>query len=193
MIKKPRAGFTVVELLIVIVVIAVLASITFIAYGSLQNRARDLKNTEGVTKLADAIELFIAKNQHFPRGGSGSSSGIGSNSECVNGSNGFAGKAMYTCTVEDTLIASGLLPTGFSKDLTPHPKYSYTDGRASIMVYSAGANDAMVMVSLIAPSDQDTAHFNSELKKCFGSVPGSYAPRDTYGMRNGVCVSFSLP
>ena len=38
--KSPRSGFTIVELLIVIVVIAILAAITIVAFNGIQERAR---------------------------------------------------------------------------------------------------------------------------------------------------------
>jgi prepilin-type N-terminal cleavage/methylation domain-containing protein len=40
---KNKSGFTIVELLIVIVVIAILAAITIVAYNGIQNRAMDTK------------------------------------------------------------------------------------------------------------------------------------------------------
>jgi len=39
--RKPQAGFTIVELLIVIVVIAILAAISIVAYNGIQNRTYD--------------------------------------------------------------------------------------------------------------------------------------------------------
>lgn len=38
--KKDKSGFTIVELLIVVVVIAILAAITIVAYNGIQNRAK---------------------------------------------------------------------------------------------------------------------------------------------------------
>jgi len=40
-IKNKQSGFTIVELLIVIVVIAILATITFVAYGGIQRSAAE--------------------------------------------------------------------------------------------------------------------------------------------------------
>ncbi|MCA9336117.1 prepilin-type N-terminal cleavage/methylation domain-containing protein, partial [Candidatus Saccharibacteria bacterium] len=39
--KNKKTGFTIVELLIVIVVIAILAAITIVAYNGIQQRSRD--------------------------------------------------------------------------------------------------------------------------------------------------------
>lgn len=44
---KNKNGFTIVELLIVIVVIGILAAITIVAYNGIQNRAQDTKIKHG--------------------------------------------------------------------------------------------------------------------------------------------------
>lgn len=41
MLKSKNAGFTIVELLIVIVVIGILAAITIVSFNGVQNRAKD--------------------------------------------------------------------------------------------------------------------------------------------------------
>ena len=188
--RTATRGFTIVELVVVIAVLAILVAITAALYQSAQAQARDAKNADGADKLADAIQLFIAKNQHFPAGGWGSTSPIGAATECaLPAASGFAAKGTYTCTIDDTLVASGYLPVGFLLSLSPNPNYTQTNGFYSTMVYQYGQK-ALVMYSMEDPSSDDTAHFNQELAKCLGSVPASYGPRDTYGMRNGLCISF---
>lgn len=50
MITKQR-GFTIVELLIVIVVIAILAAISIIAYNGIQSRARDAQRSNDIATI----------------------------------------------------------------------------------------------------------------------------------------------
>lgn len=62
-------GFTIVELLIVIVVIGVLAAITIVAYTGIQNRASDATVQSDVTNLAKKIQLIHADTGEYPAGG----------------------------------------------------------------------------------------------------------------------------
>ena len=61
-----HGGFTIVELLIVIVVIAILAAITIVAYNGIQQRARDSDRQGDIATIAKAIELYYADNGTFP-------------------------------------------------------------------------------------------------------------------------------
>jgi prepilin-type N-terminal cleavage/methylation domain-containing protein len=60
-IKKDR-GFTIVELLIVIVVIGILAAITIVAYNGVQNRARTTQNDTNAREIANKAEAYAADN-----------------------------------------------------------------------------------------------------------------------------------
>ena len=59
-------GFTIVELLIVIVVIGILAAITIIAYNGVQQRARDTQRIEAISKIRKGLELYRAVNNTYP-------------------------------------------------------------------------------------------------------------------------------
>lgn len=52
-----RRGFTIVELLIVIVLIGILATITVVAYNGIQERAKDAKYHQGAKDLGVALKL----------------------------------------------------------------------------------------------------------------------------------------
>lgn len=61
-----RSGFTIVELLIVIVVIGVLAAIVIVAYNGIQNRARIASVTSGLTQYSKKIAVYGAENALYP-------------------------------------------------------------------------------------------------------------------------------
>jgi prepilin-type N-terminal cleavage/methylation domain-containing protein len=64
--KKKNSGFTIVELLIVIVVIGILAAITIVAYNGVQTRARNAQVTAGVNAYYKAILQYHALNGSYP-------------------------------------------------------------------------------------------------------------------------------
>ena len=61
-----QRGFTIVELLIVIVVIAILAAITVVAFNGVQNRANDSAVQADLTNFAKLIEFQKAENGTYP-------------------------------------------------------------------------------------------------------------------------------
>lgn len=60
--NKHQDGFTIVELLIVIVVIGILAAITIVAYNGIQTRARTATVTSQLTQAAQKIAVWQADN-----------------------------------------------------------------------------------------------------------------------------------
>lgn len=65
--KQSRSGFTIVELLIVIVVIAILAAITIVAYNGIQNRTNDSAIMTDLRNLANRAGEFNAINGRYPQ------------------------------------------------------------------------------------------------------------------------------
>ena len=65
-LRAERTGFTIVELLIVIVVIAILATITTVAYNGIQTRAENTKTLNSVAAYVKAITAYAAENSTYP-------------------------------------------------------------------------------------------------------------------------------
>ncbi len=77
--KKATSGFTIVELLIVIVVIAVLASITIVAYNGIQQRAQDSQRKSDLAQITKALHIYNVDNGNYVGDGNGGSSDCGNN------------------------------------------------------------------------------------------------------------------
>lgn len=63
---RKQTGFTIVELLIVIVVIAILAAISIVAYNGIQTRAENSKTTTAVSSYINALKQYKILNGDYP-------------------------------------------------------------------------------------------------------------------------------
>lgn len=66
--RQTPLGFTIVELLIVIVVIAILAAVSVMAYSGVQARARDSQRRQDIKTITKAIEMYYIDNGRYPQG-----------------------------------------------------------------------------------------------------------------------------
>jgi type IV pilus assembly protein PilA len=64
--RRSERGFTIVELLIVIVVIGILAAISIVAYNGVQNRANDAAVQSDLARIAKSIQAYAAINGDYP-------------------------------------------------------------------------------------------------------------------------------
>ncbi len=65
-LKKRNKGFTIVELLIVIVVIGILALLVITTYSGIQAKARNSKRSSDVKSLQTHVEAFFSQNGYYP-------------------------------------------------------------------------------------------------------------------------------
>lgn len=81
--KQKNRGFTIVELVIVIVVIGILAAITTITYRGTQDRARFGAYKSDLTRINEALTVYYSENGRYPDGdGAGSAT-------CISGNGNF--------------------------------------------------------------------------------------------------------
>lgn len=67
--RTSSRGFTIVELLIVIVIIAILAAITIVAFNGIQNRARNAQVVSDINQVNKKILMYHAENGSYPSTG----------------------------------------------------------------------------------------------------------------------------
>lgn len=65
-LKKRNQGFTIVELLIVIVVIGILALLVITTYSGIQAKARNSKRQSDLKSLQTQLEAFFSQNGYYP-------------------------------------------------------------------------------------------------------------------------------
>jgi prepilin-type N-terminal cleavage/methylation domain-containing protein len=65
-LKKRNQGFTIVELLIVIVVIGILALLVITTYSGIQQKARNSKRSSDVKSIQTQLEAFYSQNGYYP-------------------------------------------------------------------------------------------------------------------------------
>lgn len=64
--RRTTSGFTIVELLIVIVIIAILAAITIVAYNGIQERSYDTRMASDMSNAARHIKIYQVDNDRYP-------------------------------------------------------------------------------------------------------------------------------
>jgi general secretion pathway protein G len=72
---KNRKGFTLIELMIAITIIAILATVGLVTYGRIQKNARISKRAQDLRALQAALETFKTGNGKYPYTGNGGNSG----------------------------------------------------------------------------------------------------------------------
>lgn len=65
--KKSEHGFTIIELLIVIVIIAILAAITIVAYNGVTTKANNSSAQGNASSVKSVAEAFNADNGNYPK------------------------------------------------------------------------------------------------------------------------------
>jgi len=83
--KESEQGFTIIELLIVIVVLVILSVLVFTTYGGIQQKNRNLTRQNNLETIHQQIEIYFNKAGHYPsRADMNNSSWLASNMKTLN-------------------------------------------------------------------------------------------------------------
>lgn len=134
-------GFTIVELLIVIVVIGILAAITVVAYSGVQQRAQDAKRTSDITTLVKAMTLWSIQTGKAPIATGAGYNGNGTGWVYSGAFQGQTGG--YTTDIETVLVTAGVLSAGVRDPVTP-------TGYGSYMFYQCNTTTKQTMYAFFA-------------------------------------------
>lgn len=143
---KHKHGFTVIELLAVIVIIAILASVTVVAYQGAQNRAKNAAVTSAANQWEKILKLYKTKTGKYPSYGP---SCLGSDVSNFPAATNYADKSCqilgsYTLlystivmdTLKSTLSSSVSLPSGVVPEISGTTGLgAYTNARARGIFY----------------------------------------------------------
>ncbi len=184
-----RNGFTIVELLIVIVILGILGIIVLLAYPGVQVRVRNTSMVAGARQYADAITAYDALNSHYPMPPDGDLAADSDRAGCLGES--------YTdgvCLIEDVLdpnevtnktwldtslklISPNLpkLPTNVKwksngSDLEAGALYAYTGG-----ISLGSAYDMLLSIYGIDSATAVIVYYLEGSVKEMCSIPGSMA------------------
>lgn len=185
--KQTKYGFTIVELLILIVVIGILAAISVVAYNGIQDRANDTLRRDGANKILKAYKLYMAETGGNPRqlNCGHNDNGIGF-IQYTDGSSGpYAGE---TCV--EILSNMGYLQENFN-DTIPIGT-SWIDNRRDRTYMIEGCSTTPRAVAVLwhikNPSAEDAAKIEAVRQQCRGgSTQLSYS---VYGMTGGAIIEW---
>ena len=143
--RNRQSGFTIVELLIVIVVIAILAAISIVAYNGIQNRANDSAVQNDIGNLVKTVRLYEADNGSLPIAGSKSTA---VNSTVFPGITFKPSKGSYDATVDNLMYCSGNKSGTFTFAITARSKSNKTyiyrpDGNFTTITAANPYNECM--------------------------------------------------
>lgn len=147
--KRREQGFTIVELLIVIVVIGILAALVIVQFQNIQARARDTERKSDMRAIASKLAEFYALNGRYPTAlddavlalPADSCKGPGTAATCA--APDYTYKAFLTATAQpaDTLAAStAAVADGTAADAGKYILYINTIETGGVSYYRVSSN-----------------------------------------------------
>lgn len=184
--KKKANAFTIVELLIVIVVIAILAAISIVAYTGIQQRANNTAIKSAASQAFKAVQAYIASEDSYPLRVNNSFACITTQSGCAGGAGSiYTANATFDTNMQKTGSLTKSVPTSGADryGVTYHYDAARTlngEARPAIILYylqgtnqqcGLPATNSWGQAMLSSTTGYTTGNTDGKTS-CFISIPG---------------------
>ncbi|USN88916.1 MAG: prepilin-type N-terminal cleavage/methylation domain-containing protein [Candidatus Nomurabacteria bacterium] len=178
--KRSVAGFTFVEMLVVIAVIGVLAAVIYPNFSQSSAVARDAKRKADLRELQAAIELYKQKNGRYPEGCKGPTTNL---TTVWSGHSGT-----FACASGNQYIID--LAPEFISVLPQDPKLN---GANSGYVYAVNDTGSVYKIMALGTVETETVTQSDDFFRCDSSWPLGLAVDPITGTLTGRDMSFYDP
>lgn len=147
--KKSAAGFSLIEIMVVVLIISTLGSVLFFKMSEASAEGRDAERRGELRNLQSALELYKNKNGRYP-------------TRCANGQ-AWSGQSgtIYACNSGNQYIV-GLAPE-FIPTLPTDPRLNGTD---SGYVYTVNADGTVYKLMAKKTVESQVVDYSNEFKSC---------------------------
>lgn len=136
---SPRAGFTIVELLVVIVIIGILAAVTIVAFNGVQQRASNTSRIQAANQVIKLVKLYQFENSRYPN----------TSAVCATVDNQCSNYAGVSITTDNTNTLNNLRTFGQPPQSVPRQAGNYygitLDIYSPRTIYGDPARDMLLM------------------------------------------------
>ncbi len=172
-----KKGFTLIELMVVVAIIGVLASVLYASFEDSREQARDRVRSAELKELQMAIELYRAQNGQYPAAGCGASTlqFAGPGPASVSG--------FRACPPGNPLYILGLVPD-FIPALPRDPRFE-SEANRGFYYRSDGDSYKLMLHDVVESLTVDS--FDHEFARCprqmaSGPCSGATPPPNTYAV-----------
>jgi len=168
--KKSAAGFSLIEIMVVVLIISTLGSVIYFKMSEAAAEGRDIERRADLRTLQSALELYKNKNGRYP-------------ARCANSQPYWSGQSgtIYACNSGNQYI-DGLAPE-FIPTLPTDPRLNGTD---SGYVYTVNADGTVYKLMARKTVESEVVTYDNEFKSCD-------ATDGQAGICNATYPSYSLP
>lgn len=166
-----KNGFTIVELLIVIVVIGILAALSYVTYSGFQTKARNSTKVSIIQQTMKLIHLYKAENGNYPLSSAMGDFCLTTDNLCTN----YAGTphAASNSVLMDALKAYGTPASQSGDQITAGSRYGITYSYTPTRTLESQTNPLLLMFFLEGTNQM-----------CAGLVTGMISVADSVNPEN---------